>query len=83
MNYAALSIDELAALTVTDPGARAYAADNFRRLVVQLEDEWQEQYKEGYDEDVNQAAGAMLAQELERLTPWYDVGPDSEYWRIG
>ena len=82
MNYAALTVDELAARCAFDAGARAYAGEHFQQLTDQLEEEWREQFYEDYDIAVQQAADAMLTQELERLAPWYDLTPDSPYWRI-
>jgi hypothetical protein len=83
MNYAALSIDELAARCALDADARVYAGQHFGELVIQLEDELRVERDELWEEAVNQAADALLEHAIDRMTPHLDVPAGSPYWRIG
>lgn len=83
MNYAALTVDELASRCTFDAEARTYAGEHFRELTDQLEEEWRAQFYADYEEAVDQAAANMLDRELERIAPWYDLTPSSPYWNIG
>lgn len=83
MNYAALTVDELVARCSYDPEARAFAGEHFRELTDRLEEEWREQFYADYEIAVEQAAGALLEQHIDRMTPHYDVPAGSDYWRIG
>lgn len=70
MNYAALSIDELAARCAVDAKARQYAGDHFAELVVTLEDEWRDQL----------AGDPYFEPEP---FPWLDDTIPLEWWTIG
>lgn len=82
MNYERLTVDELAARTVVDAGARGYAGDHFLAIVERLEDESREQFMADFDEAVDQAAGALFDQRCNAMT-WRPLSSDSPWWRIG
>lgn len=70
MNYARLSIDELAALCFTDAGARQYAGEHFAEIV-----------NRQYDEIHDRIYDGEPTYEPEPF-PWLDDNIPLEWWLI-
>ncbi len=81
MNYANLSLSELASRTITDPEARAYVADNAERLLDpdadqdELDEVYENGKADGYD-DGHAAASDPLRAFYARFETERDKLPD-------